>query len=98
MSLILNQKLTPFCDKKGKYVEILAILPKSLVLLYSEEKVDTVDISSSVLPTYNVGDKVYFDTNGNYVEIIHKEIIKPVSLDNNKQSPIKLPLDPHSRY
>ena len=94
MKIVLNQNCTPFCDKKGKYVEVVAVLPTKVVFLYSNDNVIPEILSNTDL---QVGDKVYFNEDGSFESVVKKEVEK-VASSSNRQSPSRLPRDQNSRF
>lgn len=95
MSFILNSEFVPFYDKKGNYVEVIAVLPTKIILLYSVDKTEEQLVSDSSL--YNVGDKLYIDKDGKITIESNSKLEKTYS-SSNKQSPSSRPIDPFSRY
>lgn len=93
MNIQINSLLTPFRDKEGPYVEVLAVLSTKLVLLYAVEQTDNVDVS---VHDYKVGDKIYFNEDGQIKRTV-KFTVETTSTNANKQSPSRTPIDPNSR-
>lgn len=94
MNLTLNPNLTPFRDKEGQYIEVLALLPNKVVFLYALEQTDNVDV---LIHEYKVGDKLYFSEDGQLNRSV-KLAVEQTSTTANKQSPSRQPIDHNARY
>lgn len=94
MNVVLNTNCTPFCDKKGKYVEVIAVLPSKVVFLYSNDNIIPENLSDTAL---QVGDRIYFKEDGSFASVVKKEVEKTVTT-SNKQSPSRLPKDHNARF
>lgn len=94
MNIQLNKNCTPFCDTEGQYVEVICILPTKVVTLYSKDQIISVDLKNTDL---KVGDKIYFNDDGTFKNIVTKQLESTVT-SSNKQSPSRLPKDPNARF
>lgn len=88
MSIIqVNPQLVTFRDNKGPYVEVLGIVGNNLVLIYAEQKVDTVELTEGHNLNLKVGDKLYFNSSGEYNPDLKEVKVDTGVSSSNRQSP-----------
>lgn len=92
-NLTLNPNLIPFRNKEGQYVEVIAILPSKLIVLYACDQTESLEISSDQV---KIGDLILFHSDLTYHKTIRPTLLVSSSLQN-KQSPSVLMKDPNAR-
>lgn len=96
LNSVLEPTYLPFIDKDGKHVEVLAVLPSRLVVLYSNQDTQTIDITEQETASIKIGDKLYYDLDGKYVRTV-SPVLETAATSSNKHSPANFLADSYLR-